>query len=234
MRVVLGHDGHNWHASLDSQVERTLFERQQCRLIRVTPRALGEDEHTLAVSLHFHNSTVKSLHSSLAVRAVDEHSPREGHEPAKEGDIAQRLLRCDTAVGRENSAQHQDVQLRLVISDEDGRPGREVLLTLDNIKLDTGGEAHHPLETAGRGPLRDSAVANESENDGSDHTVRGTQEQRAISGQTAGDEGSAGHFLTQGEQRQGHHHERANARQDIGTDRHDTGNRGQDCWETNG
>lgn len=220
MRVVLNHNRHDRHTSLNSQVESTLLERQQHRLIGVTPRALGENEHALAVSLHLIHGAVKGLHGSLAVCTVNKYSSGKSHEPAQEGDIAQRLLRRDTAVRREDLAQHEHIKLGLVVTNKDSRPGSEVLLALDDVELDAGGDTHHPLETAGSGPLGDTAIADEAEDDGGDHTVDRTQEQGAIGGETTSDKGGAGHFLAKSEERQGHHHKRADARQDVGTDRH--------------
>lgn len=182
MRIVLRHNRHDGHAGLDSEMKSALLERQQHRIIGVTPRALGENEHTLAVDSHLFHGAIERFHGSLAVGPVDEDRPRERHEPAQEGNIPQGLLRGHAAIWRENGAEHEHVQFGLVVADEDGGTGGEMFLTLDDIEGHAGGEAHHPLEAAGGGPLRDTAVAGESEDDRGKHAVDRAQEQGAIGG----------------------------------------------------
>ena len=220
MRIVLRHDRHNGHTGLDGEMESTFLERKEHRIVGITPGALGENEDTLAMDAHLIHGSVESLHGRLTVSAVDKDSSRKRHKPAQEGHIPQRLLRRHTAVGRENRAQHEHIQFGLVVANEDGRAGGEELFALDNVEGDAGGEAHHPFEAASGGPLGDTAVAGEPEDDGGNYAVGSAQEKRAISGQTAGEKCCARHFLADGEERQGHYHEGADARQDIGTDRH--------------
>lgn len=200
MRVILRNNGNNRHTSPDSKVESTLLERQQHSLIGVTPGTLGEDEDALLVGLHLIHSTIEGLHSSFAVRPVNKDSARQPHEPTKEGYIAERLLGRDTAVGGEDIAKHEDVQLSLVVTNKDGRAGGEMLLTLDDIKADSGGEAHHPLEAAGGGPLGDSAVACNAEDDGRGNSIGCAKKERAICGETAGEKCCTGHLLAKGEE----------------------------------
>lgn len=227
MRIVFGDDRHDVHARLDRQMERSLLERQQLRLGRVAARALGEDEHALLERLHLPGRPVEGLDGRLAVRAVDEHRPGQRHEPAQEGHALERLLSRDAAVGREDGAQHQHVQLRLVVGDEDGGPGPQVLLALDDVEAHAGRVAHHPLEAARRGPLRDAAVADEAEDDGGDDAVGRAEDQGAVRGEAPRREGGPGHLDREGEEREGHNHVGRDAREDVRADGHDCG-RGAD------
>lgn len=200
MGIVFRHNRHNRHTGLDGEMESTLLERQEHGIIGVTPRTLGENEHTLAVDAHLIHGAIKRLHGSLAVRPVNKYGPRERHEPAQEWYIPQGLLRGHAAVWREDGAEHEYVQLGLVVPDEDRGTRGEVFLALDDVEGHAGGEAHHPLEAAGGGPLGDTAVAGESEDDRGKHAVDGAQEQGSIRGKTAGDEGCARHFLPEDEE----------------------------------
>lgn len=171
MRVILRNNGNNRHTSPDGKVESTLLERQQHSFIGVTPGTLREDEDALLVGLHLIHSTIEGLHSSFAIRSVNKDSARQPHEPTEEWNIAKGLLGRDTAVGGEDIAEHEDVELSLVITDKDGRAGGEMLLALNDVKADSGGEAHHPFEAAGGGPLGDSAVACDAEDDGRGNSI---------------------------------------------------------------
>lgn len=220
MRVALHHNRHDWHASLHGQMERTLLERQHLRLIGVASRALGEDEDALAVVAHFVGGAVERLDGRLAVGAVDEHGAGEGHEPAQDGHMAQGLLGRDAAVGREDGAQHQHVQLRLVVRDEDGGPRGEVFVAGDDLELHAGGAAHDPLEAARGGPLRDAAVADQTEDDRGDYPVGSAEKKRAVGCQAASNERGAGDLLTDSEEGQRDDDKRADARGDIREERH--------------
>lgn len=68
-------------------------------------------------------------------------------------------------------AQHEHVELGLMVANEDRRPGREVLGALDNVELYAGCIPHNPFETACGGPLRDPAVAYEPKKNGCNHAI---------------------------------------------------------------
>lgn len=223
MRIVLSHHRNNIHTGLDRQMERALLERQQLRFLRVTPRSLGEDEHALLLGLHLPRRTVERLDSRLTVRAIDEHGAGQRHEPPQEGHPLQRLLRRDAAVRREDGAQHQHVQLGLVVPDEDGGAGAQVLLALDDLELHAGRVPHHPLEAARRGPLRHAAVPGEAEDDGGDDAVGRAEEEGAVRGEAARREGGPGHLDGDGEEGEGHDHVGRDSREDVRADGHDCG-----------
>lgn len=144
-------------------MESSLFKRQQLWLVRIAPRPLREDKYTLPMIPHLLRRTIKRLNSRLPIRPVNKNSPRQRHEPPQEWNLSQRLLGRDTAVWREDSAQHEHVEFGLVISDEHGWPGGEVLGALDDVEPYTGRKPHHPFEAACCGPLGDAAVAYQSQ-----------------------------------------------------------------------
>lgn len=119
-------------------MERTLLKRQQLRPVRITPRPLREDKHTLPVIPHFLRRTIKSLNSRLLIRPVNKHSPRQRHKPTQDRNLSQRLLGRDTAVWREHGAQQEHVEFGLVVSDEHGWSGGEVLGALDYVESHAG------------------------------------------------------------------------------------------------
>lgn len=220
MRIVLGDDRNNRHPRLDRQMERSLLERQQLGLLGVTPRSLGEDEHALSVPAHLLRRTVKRLHRRLAVGPINENRPRQRHEPPQEGDMLQGLLRRDAAVRREDVAQHEHVELGLMVADEDRRPRGEVLGTLDNVELHAGCIPHNPFETARGGPLRDPAVAKEAKDNGCDYAIACAKQERAIRRKTPSEKGCTRDFLAECEKGKRHDDKRADARGDVGQERH--------------
>lgn len=220
MRIILRDNRYNRHTSLDSKMEGTLLKRQQVRFIRVAPRAFGEDKDALLVRAHLLRGAVERLEGRLTIRTIDEYSPRERHEPAKEGHCFQRFLGSDTAVWREDTAKHEHVQLGLVIPDKYSGAGREMLDALNDIKLNPRGISHDPFEAASGGPLGYSSVAHEAENQRRNHSVGGAEEKRAVRGEASCKECCAGNLLAQGEEGKGDNDERANARRDIGEKRH--------------
>lgn len=163
MRVILRDHRHNRHTRLQRKMECTLLEGQQFRSIRVAARALGEDKDALAMVAHLIGGTIKGLDSRFAVGTINEDGAREGHEPAEEGNIFEGLLGRDTAVRREDVAEHEHVQFGLVVCDEHGGSGVQVFSTFDDVESHAGGVAHDPLETARGGILRDAAVASDPE-----------------------------------------------------------------------
>lgn len=176
MRIILRNDRHNRHTRLHSKMKSPLLKRQQRRLIRITPRPLGEDKNTLPMRLHLPRSTLKRLQRRLAIRPIDKHRPRKRHEPAQQRHVLQRLLRRHAAVGREDGAQHEHVELALVVSDEYGGAGGEVFDAVNDLELDARGVAHDPAETARGGPLRYSAVADEAEAYRRNYSVGGAED----------------------------------------------------------
>lgn len=172
MRVILRHNRHDIHLRLHRQMECPLLKRQQSRLRRIAPRTLGENNHALLLLTHLIRSFIERLERRLPVRAVDKYASRRGHEPAQDGDVAERLLRGLAAVLWEHLAEEEDVELGLVVRDEDGGPGEEVLLSVNDLEARARSEAHGPPERTRGGPLYDVAVADETEDDGDDDSVR--------------------------------------------------------------
>lgn len=153
MRVILRHNRHHRRARFHRQMEPAFLERQHLGGIRVTAGSLGEDKDALAIEAHFIRSAVERLEGRFAVRAVDKHRAGEGHEPAQERDCGERLLGRDAAVGREYGAEHEHVELGLVVADEHRRASGEVLDALDNVEPHPRRVPHDPFEAAGGGPL---------------------------------------------------------------------------------
>lgn len=121
MGVILSHNRNDRRPGLDSKMKSALLKVQQFRLIRITPRSLRENKDTLSMGTHFVRGTIKSLHCSLTVRTVNEHRTGKRHEPAQEGDVRERFLSRNTAIGREDSSEHKYVEFGLVVSDKHGR-----------------------------------------------------------------------------------------------------------------
>lgn len=193
MAVVGDNDGHDGHARLYGQVESALFEGQQHRLLCVASCALGEHVDALALSLDLVGRAVHGRASALAVLAIDEDGAAEAHEPSQKGHALQLSLCRDTAVFGENGAQHEDVQLGLVVSNEDCGAGRaEDVVRVFDDELDTGAVAHGKVKGAGACPLRNLALADEGEHNGGDDTVEGADEERDIGGEDTGHEAGLG------------------------------------------
>lgn len=181
MAIIRRHHRHNRHARLDRKMKRALLERQQIGLIEITPGALGKNKDALTIPPHLVGGAIKRRHGRRPIRAIDEDRARQRHEPSQEGDALQRLLGRDAAVGREDGAEQQDVELGLVVGDEDGRAGGEVLAA-GNVEVHARRQAHDPFEAAARGPLRDAAVAEEAQDEGGEHAVGGAEEEREVGG----------------------------------------------------
>ena len=69
--VVRHHNGYDGHLRLDREMERSLLERQQVRVIVVRPRALGKDVHGLARRMHLLRCSVESCDSLGSGAAFD-------------------------------------------------------------------------------------------------------------------------------------------------------------------
>lgn len=197
--IIRRHQRHDRHAGLDGEMKGALLEGQQVRLIEISPRALGKNEDALTIPAHFLRRAVKGRHGRRPIRTIDEDGAGQGHEPAEKGDALQRLLGRDAAVGREDGGEQEDVELGLVVGDEDGRAGGEVVVAFD-LEVDAGRQAHEPFEAAACGPLRDAAVAEEPEDDGGEDAVGGAEEEREVGGEAAGVEGGAGELEGEGEE----------------------------------
>lgn len=79
MGVILDDDGDDRHTGLDSQMERSLFERQQVRLAEVRTCALGKDPDALLVPLDLVNGAVECRDGGFPVASVDEDGSAQGH-----------------------------------------------------------------------------------------------------------------------------------------------------------
>lgn len=192
--AIVGNDnGHNGDLSLNSQVESALLEGQQLGFLRVAPGSLGEHVDTLLLLLDLVGGAGHSGARVGAAGAIDEDGAREGHEPAEDGCLFQRALGGDGAVLGEHAAQHEHVELGLVVADEDGGAGlAEDVLGVLNLEAHARGQGHDILEGAADGPLRALAVAEQREGDGGEDAEAGAEDQRQVAGERAGHEGGSG------------------------------------------
>lgn len=201
VRVVGHDDGDDGHLRLDREVERAFLERQQVWLRRVRPRALGEDEDALLLAPHVCGRAVEGGARGGAVRAVDEDGFGEGHEPAQNRYPLQTLLSRDAAPAREDAADHQDVEFRLMIRHKHRRPHLQRLLApspsplhpapLRNLKRNLRRRPHKPLEHAAHRPLAQPPIARSAQRNRRHHAVGRRDHQREPGGQDAGVEGGA-------------------------------------------
>lgn len=79
VRVVGDDDGHNGHLGLHSEVEGTLFEWQQIRVVVVAARALWKDVDALARGVHGFGGFGEGGESLRARGTLDEHGLGESH-----------------------------------------------------------------------------------------------------------------------------------------------------------
>lgn len=154
MAIVGHHHRDDRDLSLNSQMESTLLERQKLRLFAVAPRTLGEHVYTLLLIPNFVGGTTHGLPGILGVLAIDKDAAAQPHEPAQEGNILERRLGSDAAPLGEDRPEHENVELGLVVSDEDGgADGVEVILWVFDREADAGAELHKQLEAAANCPL---------------------------------------------------------------------------------
>lgn len=194
MRVV-GHDNwHNGHTGLDGQVESTLLEGQEGRVLGVATGALGKHVDTLLARSDLFGGTAYGLPGVLGVLAVNEDGSAQRHEPAQEGPVLERLLGCYAAVLGEHAAEHENVEFGLVVADEDGRAHCiQVVAGVADLEGDAGSSGHDILECARGGPLRDLLHADEAQCYRGQHSVEGDGHQGHVRGQRAGHEARLGH-----------------------------------------
>lgn len=192
--AVVGHDdGDNGDAGLHGQVEGALLVGQQRGLLGVAAGALGEHVDALALGLDLGGGAVHGGAGVFAVLAVDEDCAAEAHEPAEEGHLLELGLCRDAAVLGEDGAQHEHVELGLVVADEDGGPGGvEDVVRVVNDELDARGQLHGVVEGSRDGPLRNLLLAQDGQDDGGDDAVERAGDERHVGGQDAGHEGRLG------------------------------------------
>ena len=126
------------------------------------------------------------------IGSIDKDGAGERHEPAEEGHEAEGPLGRDAAVGREDGAEEEDVELGLVVPDEHARSRAQVFPARDDFKADARGPGHGVVEGAGDGPLADAVLADEAEGEGGEDAVGGAEEEAAVGGEEAGVEGGGG------------------------------------------
>lgn len=161
--------------------------------MRITPRALGEDEDALAMPQHLLRRAAKRLPRAARVGAVDEHGPAEGHEPAEKGHAFEARFGGHGTPGREDAREEQDVQLALVVPDDDaGAGGAEVVFSRDDVEGYAGGVAHDEGEGAGGEVLGEAVGAEGAEEEGDEDAVGGAEDEGGVGGEDAGVEGEAG------------------------------------------
>lgn len=126
------------------------------------------------------------------VRAIDEDGAGERHEPAEKGHEAEGAFGCDAAVRREDSAEEEDVEFGLVVSDQHARPRAQILPPRNDFETDARRPAHGVVERSGNGPLADAVHADEAEGEGGEDAVGGAEDKASIGGEEAGVEGGGG------------------------------------------
>ncbi len=173
-------------------MERSLLEGPHLRPLCITPRALGEDENALPLLPHLRGRLVERGVRGGGVGPVDEDGAREGHEPAEEGHEAEGALGRDAAVGGEDGAEEEDVELGLVVPDQHARSRAQVLLARDDFEPDARRQGHGVVEGARDGPLADAVLADEAEGEGGEDAVGGAEDEGAVGGEEAGVEGGGG------------------------------------------
>ena len=135
-------------------MECALLEGQQSGLLSITPGTLGEHPHALASALHLIRSALHRASRALGVPAINEDRSRQGHKPAKDRNTLQAGLGSHGAVGREDGAEHEDIELSLVGTDEDsGANGVQVVFGVLNDNVYAGAVFHHELKGPSGGIL---------------------------------------------------------------------------------
>ena len=79
--IVRAHNRHDRHLCSDSQMKRSFLKPPQKGPGGITPRALRKDKDALPRPPHLLRRPIKSLDGTIPVRAVDEDSSRQRHEP---------------------------------------------------------------------------------------------------------------------------------------------------------
>ncbi len=127
------------------------------------------------------------------VGSVNKDSARQGHEPSQEGCAPQGLLGRDGAVFWEDIAEHQHVQLGLVIANEDSRPCFvEIVVRILDFKGDAGCQPHHVFEASRSRPLRDSAIADQAQKYGYRDAIASADNERNVGCEKAGKKAGSG------------------------------------------
>ena len=125
------------------------------------------------------------------VGAIDEDGAGERHEPAEKGHEAEGPFGRDAAVRREDGAKEEDVEFGLVVPNQHARPRSQILLPRDDFEVDARRPAHGVVEGSGDGPLADAVLADETEGEGGEDAVGGTEDEAAVGGKEAGIEGGS-------------------------------------------
>ena len=126
------------------------------------------------------------------IGSIDKDGAGERHEPAEKGHEAEGPFGRDAAVGREDGAEEEDVELGLVVPDEHARSRAQVFRARDDFEADARGPGHGVVEGARDGPLADAVLADEAEGEGGEDAVGGAEEEAAVGGEEAGVEGGGG------------------------------------------
>lgn len=200
--------------SLDGKVESALLEWEEGGCVCVGASALGEDEDGLLLRVHGLCGLGEGGECGRARGAVDEDGLGEGHELTEEGDPFQTALCGDRGVGWEDAAKHEDIEFtvrcslathvrykgvvigrdaRLVVTDEDTRADFQTTVLVGDVELDTSESPHGPLEGARRGPLAQTAIADEAQDNRSGDTIAGAEDEGAEGSNGAGCKGQDGH-----------------------------------------
>lgn len=169
--VIRHHDGHDVHPRLDGEVETTLLEGQHVWPREIRPRSLGEDPDGLLRRLDLLHRGIETRDGVLSIGAVDKDGAGQGHEPPKKRVVLECLFRGDGAVFRKHATQHEDVQLRLVIRDEDCRSRPQPALAL-HLEPEPDEGREETAECSGGRPLGETPPSQEAEDDRGYHAVR--------------------------------------------------------------
>ncbi|QSZ29456.1 hypothetical protein DSL72_003970 [Monilinia vaccinii-corymbosi] len=191
--VARHHNGHDGDPRLNGQMKRALLKRQQRGLLGIASRALGKNIHALFLVSDLRCRPRHRLSRILRIASVDKHRAAQTHKPAQERNVLQTLLGRHGTVLREDAAQHEHVQLGLMVSDEDGGArGAEVVVGVLDVEGYARGEPHGPFEGAGDGPLGDAVISHEAEEDGYEDAVARAEDEGKVAGEETGEEAGEG------------------------------------------
>ena len=157
-----------------------LLKRSHFRSICIAPRAFWEDENALPLLLHLRSRLVKRRMRRGGIRAIDKDGARERHKPAQERNEAQGPFGRDAAIRREDRPQEEDVEFRLVVSDEDAGSCVEEFLPRDDVEMYACHPGHGVLKGSRDGPLADAVFADEAQGEGGEDAVGGAEDEAAV------------------------------------------------------
>ena len=145
-------------------MKRSLFKRQQRWPNGIAPCALRKQVDTLAVADHLLRSALHDVAGARGVCAVDKDGAAGGHPGPEDGEFPERAFCRDAAEARKHGAEHQDVELGLMVPDKDGGTGAgEHAMGVEDVEGDATGQPGGPGEETACNVLRGAAETKEAE-----------------------------------------------------------------------